>query len=81
MKKMYEVELVNVNEENEITFSNSWGNESYKCETLEEAIETVNEYRNDPRITNDYDVAIINKLTINDDEETEESEHIEEYKL
>lgn len=81
MKKMYEVELVNVNVNDEITFSNSWGNESYKCETLEEAFETVKEYKNDPRITNDYDAAIINKLTINDDDEIEETEYIEEYRL
>lgn len=81
MKKMYEVELVNVNEKNEIINSDSWSNDSYKCDTYEEALKEVDLRLNDVLTKDIHDIVIINLLTLDDDNEVVSCEEVEEYKL
>lgn len=86
MKTMYEIELVRVDKNGAITFSNS-ENANFVdqldevTETLEEAQARSNELQYKFYVRNDYDRIIINEITIDEDGEILDAEYVEEMEV
>lgn len=86
MKTMYEIELVRVDKNGAITFSNS-ENANFVdqldevTETLEEAQARANELQYKFYVRNDYDRIIINEIAVDEDGEILDIEYVEEMEV
>lgn len=67
--KVYEVELINKEEDGTITYSNSWDKESIWTSSKKEAIALKNEYLKDYNSAKEWDAIIINIVVFPDDAE------------
>lgn len=86
MKTMYEIELVRVDKDGAITFSNSENANFVSqldevAEALEEAQERAEALKYKFYVRNDYDRIIINEITVDEDGEIMDAEYVEEIEV
>ena len=87
--KKFEVELVNVDENNAITNSNCWGMTNINnvegfitiTDTLEEAREEAQRLAEMWQVNENYDVIIINELEVDEDGDIIDCEEVEETEI